>query len=117
VKAFLIYTGARVLLFAATFGLIWLIFGRWFTWDAPSALYTALIALIVSSVIALFALRTLRDSLATDVSRRADRMRTAFDARRSAEDEASAPGRNPADAGQGRPPADDGETRSAREGD
>ncbi len=89
-KSFALYTGARLLLLAATFGLIWLVFGRWLTWDAVSILYTAIIAMVVSSVVALFALRSLRDALAADVSRRADRAKAAYDAMRAAEDEPSA---------------------------
>lgn len=93
---FALYTAARLVLFAAAFGLIWLVFGHWLSWDATSALYTAIIALVVSSVVALFALQGLRGRFAEDVSQRADRMRDAFEARRAAEDR-----EQPADGDQG----------------
>ena len=95
-RSFVLYTAARVVLFAATFGLVWLAFGSWLTWDAVSILYTAIIAMVVSSVIALFALGSLRNSLAADVSARADRAKAAYDAMRAAEDEpAGVPGNDP----------------------
>lgn len=90
-KSFALYTAARVVLFAVCFGLIWLIFGTWLTWEAVSVLYTAIIAMVVSSVIALFALGSLRNSLAVDVSARADRAVAAYEAMRSAEDEPGTP--------------------------
>lgn len=86
-KMFASYSAARLLLFAATFGLLWLAFGHWIEWDLTSALYTAVIALVLSSIAALFLLRNLRDRFAQDVSARADRMRDAFEARRAAEDD------------------------------
>ena len=88
-KTFLLYTLARLGLFAAAFGLIWLIFGRWIEWDAVSALYTAFIALVLSSIVALLALRRLRDRFALEVADRADRMKAAYDSMRSAEDDDS----------------------------
>lgn len=89
-KAFALYTLARLGLFLVTFGLIWLVFGHWLTWDSVSALYTAFIALVVSSVVALLALRSLRDRFALHVAERADRMKAAYDAMRAAEDDDSA---------------------------
>jgi uncharacterized protein DUF4229 len=86
VKPFLLYTLARVALFAAAFGLVWLVFGRWIEWGAVSALYTAIIAMVVSSVVALLVLGSLRDEFAVQVSQRADRAKAAFEARRAAED-------------------------------
>ncbi len=86
-KTFVLYTLARLALFAAAFGLIWLVFNRWLEWSAISALYTAIIAMIVSSVVSLLVLGSLRDDFAAHVSRRADRAKAAFEARRSAEDE------------------------------
>lgn len=85
-RPFLLYTLARVALFAATFGLIWLVFGRWLQWGAVSALYTAIIAMVVSSVVALLVLGSLRDQFALQVSQRAERAKAAYEARRSAED-------------------------------
>lgn len=85
-RTFLVYTLARMALFAAALGLIWLAFGRWLEWSAISALYTAIIAMVVSSVVALLVLGSLRDDLAAQVSERADKAKAAYDARRAAED-------------------------------
>ena len=85
-KPFLLYTLARVALFAASFGLVWLVFGHWIEWGAVSALYTALIAMVVSSVVALLVLGSLRDDFALELAQRADRAKAAFEARRAAED-------------------------------
>ena len=66
-KPFLLYTLARVALFAASFGLVWLVFGHWIEWGAISALYTAIIAMVISSVVALLVLGSLRDDFAVQV--------------------------------------------------
>ena len=86
-KTFVLYTLARLLLLGAAFGLIWLIFGHWLEWDAISILYTAIIAMVLSSVVALFLLGSLRDEFAAHVSGRATRAKAAYDAMRAAEDE------------------------------
>ncbi len=86
-RAFAVYTLARVGLFLAAYGLIWLIFGRWIGWDSVSALYTALIAMAVSSLVALTLLRPLRADFAEQVAHRADRAKAAHDARVRAEDD------------------------------
>jgi uncharacterized protein DUF4229 len=70
-RSFVAYTAARLVLFLAAYGLIWLGIGRSVAWDSASALYTALIAMVVSSLIALVALRGLRARLAADVASRA----------------------------------------------
>ena len=85
-KTFLLYTLARLALFASAFGLIWLAFGHWLDWSTISALYTAIIAMVVSSVVALLVLGSLRDDFAAHVSLRAERAKAAYDARRAAED-------------------------------
>jgi uncharacterized membrane protein len=87
VKVFALYTLARLGLFAVTYGLIWLIFGQWIAWNALSGLYTAIIALVISSLIAFVTLKGLRAQLAEQVSQRATRAKAAFEARRSAEDD------------------------------
>jgi len=86
-KPFVLYTAARLGLFLGCFGLIWLIFGRWIEWSSISALYTALIAMAVSSVIALTTLRSLRGQLSSRIAHRADRAKATFEQRRSAEDD------------------------------
>lgn len=100
-KAFLLYTLARLLLFLIAFGLIWAIFGHWLEWTATTILYTAVIALVVSSIAALLTLGRLRDEFARHVERRAHRMSAAIEARRAAEDAEGAD----ADAGTGTPPS------------
>ena len=85
-KAFLLYTLARVVLFGVAYGLVWLVFGHWIEWGVVSALYTAIIAMIISSVVALLVLGSLRDEFALHVSERADRATAAYQARRAAED-------------------------------
>lgn len=82
----MIYTAARALLFAVVFGLLWLVFARWLDWNSITALWTALIALVISSVLALIALRSLRDDLAVEVAARAERAKASYEARRKAED-------------------------------
>jgi uncharacterized membrane protein len=87
VKIFAAYTLARVGLFGAVYGAIWLVFGRSIEWNAISGLYTALFAMIISSLIAFAVLKSLRADLAAEVERRATRAKAAFDAKRSAEDD------------------------------
>lgn len=86
-KVFAVYTLARLGLFLAAYGLIWLVFGHWIAWNSLSALYTAIIAMVISSLVAFATLSSLRDRLAVQVEQRAHRAKAAFDARRSAEDD------------------------------
>ena len=85
-RAFAVYTAARAGLFAACYGAIWLVAGWWVEWNSVNALLTALVGLIVSSILALKILAPLRDRLAADVASRADRVVAAYEARRRAED-------------------------------
>jgi hypothetical protein len=87
VKLFAVYTLARAALFLVAYGLIWLIFGRWIDWNALSALYTALFALLISAGVSFVALRGMRARLSEQVAQRAARVKSAYDARRSAEDD------------------------------
>lgn len=88
-KVFALYTAARIGLFAVAYGVIWLTFGRWIEWNALSALYTAIIAMVLSAVVAIWVLKGLREQLAVQVEQRATRAKAAFEARRSAEDDDS----------------------------
>lgn len=65
-----VYTLARLGLFVAAYGLIWLALFRTVTWDSASALYTALIAMVVSSLVAFVVLRRLRAALAAEIAQR-----------------------------------------------
>ena len=85
-RTFVLYTLARVGLFAAAYGAIWLVFGREIGWNSATALYTAIVALAVSAVASFVLLRSLRERLAVEVERRAARARAAFEASRSGED-------------------------------
>ncbi len=85
-KIFALYTAARALLFLLAYGVLWLAFGRWLEWDAITGLWTALIAMIISSVVALVTLGALRDRLAVEVAARAERAKKAFEARQRGED-------------------------------
>ncbi len=86
-KFFALYTLARAALFAAVFGLLWLLLGRSIEWNAVNALYLALIAMVVSSLIAFLTLRSLRDKVALQLAARADRAKASLEARRTAEDD------------------------------
>lgn len=86
VKIFVLYTLARLGIFGAVFGAIWLVVYRQVEWNSVNFLYTALIAMVVSAVIAMLALRRLRDKLAAQIAERSTKAKDAFDARRSAED-------------------------------
>jgi len=86
-KSFVVYTAARAGIFLACYGLIWLIFGQWIEWDSISALWTALIAMLISSAIALTSLRGMRANLSSDIAARAERAKAAHEARTKAEDD------------------------------
>ncbi len=70
-RTFIAYTLARLGLFLAVYGAIWAGIGRSVAFDSVSGLYTALLALIVSSLLAFVGLRRLRDRLAAEVASRA----------------------------------------------
>ena len=86
-KIFALYTLARLVLFLAVYGLVWLIFGQWVEWTSITALGTALMAMVISSAVALVALRRLRGDLAVEVAARTDRAKAAYEARQRAEDD------------------------------
>ena len=78
-RNFVVYTLARLGLFVAVYGVIWLALFRSVSWDSVSALYTALLAMVVSSLLAFVMLRRQRQALAADI---AERSRTAASAQR-----------------------------------
>jgi hypothetical protein len=86
VKSFALYTAARAGLFLVCYAAVWLVAGWFIRWDSLNALSTALLALILSSVLALLLLKSLREQFAAHVAARADRAVAAFDAQRRAED-------------------------------
>lgn len=85
-KAFWTYTLARFAVFAGTFAVIWLIASIWLDSSTITNLWVLLIALVVSSIISIFALSGLRANLAANVHQRADRMTRRIEESRSAED-------------------------------
>lgn len=86
-KSFVLYTAARIGLFALVWVVVATVATFWLDWDMVTALWTALIAMAVSSVLSLVLLRSLRDRLAASVHGRASRARQSFDASRTREDD------------------------------
>ncbi len=85
--SFVRYTGARVGLFLAAFGVVWAVGGAWLSWDQLTVLWTALVALAVSAIASYWLLSGLRDDLAHEVDGRARRIAHRFEESRRAEDE------------------------------
>ena len=85
-NSFVRYTLARVLLFAAMFGLVWAVGFLWLTWDQLTVLWTALVALALSGLASYWLLGGLRADLARDVEARAHRMAARLDESKRAED-------------------------------
>ena len=81
-KEFAVYTGLRLVLFAACFGVLWVALHNQLT-----VFPLLLLALVLSSILAIFVLRTARDRLAGSIERRAARMAQRIDAARRAEDD------------------------------
>jgi uncharacterized membrane protein YdjX (TVP38/TMEM64 family) len=87
VKSFVLYTLARAALFAGVYGILWLFVGRSVSWNAVNALYTALIAMVISSLLAFATLRGLREKVALQLANRVQRSKSNIDTRASAEDD------------------------------
>jgi ABC-type bacteriocin/lantibiotic exporter with double-glycine peptidase domain len=86
-KYFLLYTFARIGLFAGVFGAIWLVLFSWVSWTHASLLWTVLLAALISAIASIFVLRPLRQRFAADIEARAARMSKRIEAARAAEDE------------------------------
>jgi len=87
VKEFWIYTGLRLVLFAASFGIVagvWSLFA-----DSVPLLWALIIALAMSGVGSYFLLDRQRQALARRVQTRAERMTQRIDEMRAAEDQDS----------------------------
>ncbi len=83
-REFVVYTGLRLLMFAATFGVIvgvWLLVS-----EKANILVAIVIAFIVSGVGSYFLLNGQREALAKRVEVRAERATKAFDERKAKED-------------------------------
>jgi len=84
VKEFVVYTGLRLLMFAATFGIIvgvWLVVG-----DEANIFVAVVIAFVVSGVGSYFLLNGQREALARRVEVRAERATKAFEELKARED-------------------------------
>ncbi|MDX6373856.1 MAG: hypothetical protein QOD98_2844 [Nocardioidaceae bacterium] len=83
-KEFVIYTGLRLLMFAATFGIIigvWLLVG-----DQANIFVAVIVAFVVSGVGSYFLLNRPREALAQRVEVRAERATKAFEELKAKED-------------------------------
>lgn len=88
-RIFVLYTLARLGLFLLVYGAIWLALFRTVEWSSVSALYTALIAMVVSSLVAFVVLRRLRAAFAAEIAQRSQPSRTAYETRRGASQQGS----------------------------
>ena len=83
-KEFWIYTGLRILLFAASLGLV---VGVWFLFtDSVPILWAVVIAFVMSGVGSYFLLNRPREALARRVETRAERMTAKLEEMRAKED-------------------------------
>ena len=80
------YTLARLALFLATFAVLWGVGHAFWASTTANLLWAAFVALLISSVASLFLLRRLREALARDLAKRADRMSRRYEAARARED-------------------------------
>lgn len=87
-RSFVVYTLARLLLFAACFGLVWAVCFSVLPWNQTTVLGTALVALAISGVSSFWVLARFRNDLARDVEARAQRIAERIDESRRAEDDA-----------------------------
>ena len=81
-KEFAVYTGLRLLLCAACFGILWAALQ-----NRLGIFPVLLLALILSSILSVFVLRAARDRLAGTIERRATRMSQRIEDARRAEDD------------------------------
>jgi hypothetical protein len=84
-KAFLLYTLARMAVFVATYLVLWGLASIWFD-PAFVNLLVMLVAFIVSAFVSYFILGRLRDVVATQISDRAGRLSQRIEESRRAED-------------------------------
>lgn len=85
-KAFWTYTLARFAILLVCLTLVWSIGQIWFERTEIFNIFALLVALVLSSVISIFALAGLRNKLALNVHKRAERMTARMEESRSAED-------------------------------
>lgn len=85
-KAFWIYTLARLGLFAATYLVVWFVVGLWLESNDIVNIWVLLISLIVSSILSLVLLGALREKFALVLQDRADALNARIEESRRAED-------------------------------
>lgn len=81
-REFATYTGLRLVLFAAAFGLFWVLLHTWL-----SVFPILMLALMASAIASIFVLRSARDRLAGSIEQRAGRMTERIEKARRAEDD------------------------------
>ena len=80
-KAFVVYTGLRLVLFAACFGVLWLILR-----NQLGIFPLLLLGLVASAILSIFVLRAARERLAGSIEDKATRINRRIDESRRAED-------------------------------
>lgn len=85
-KALWTYTLARLGVFALTYAVFWGVGQSFLEFGSLTNLLVLLAAMIVSSIISIFALSDLREKLAVQVQERAERMNERVEESRRAED-------------------------------
>lgn len=90
-KEFLVYTGLRIVLFLASFGVV---VGIWSlaTGGKVPVFWTLVLALAISGVLSYYLLNRQRSAFAERVEERASRASAAFEAHKAREDEDAAAG-------------------------
>lgn len=86
VKEFLVYTAMRVGLFVASLAVVIGVWSLVAGDDGVPALWSVVVALLLSGVASYFLLHRQRDAFAARVQARADRASAAFEARKARED-------------------------------
>ena len=85
-RDFALYTLARLGLFAAALGLLWLVLSPFVEWTQVTLLWVAALALLVSAIASLLLLGPLRERLAGSVQRQARRVQDSVERSRRSED-------------------------------
>ena len=84
-KTFWKYTVARLAILVVTYGVLWYLADLRWELEAVDP-FVLMAAIVISAVISLFALRGMRDDLASRLQQRADRAANRLDASRDADD-------------------------------
>ncbi len=85
-KDFAFYTLARLLVFLASFAVLWVVGGFFFEVNEIFFLLVLFFALVLSSLISIFTLAPLRDKLALRIQNRAERLHERIEESKRAED-------------------------------